>query len=456
MTRSHALPLPPPNERRRLREACALTRAQLAERLGVRPDTVRSWESGRSTPRGRNRAAYAELLSALVTEREGLTPDQAPQEPQPPQVLTIRTAPTAGSEGSHGEASPNPTTYIVTPTSADGPEAAGGPEPGCDPVSESGPASGDGAGSHGPRFSPRAAAPRRRGRRRPSWARALRPAGERRPVPAASGGMGPYVTPAQAFDALYAYCAPALVRQAYLLTGRRDLAHESVERAFQRAWDHWPEVARDPDPPGWVRAAAHDWALSPWHRFLLRHRRPEPSPPEDDDRALLEALLSLPPPYRRTLVLYDGVGLDLPDTAAETEASTRATAGRLMHAREVVAEALPELADPAELHDRLAELASTGRARAPEPAAVRGGSERRARLWTRTAAALTVVLIGSTAMTLRTAPTHYVPPVPPGETVRGVPARVAPGPLSDEERELRDRLREALHHGPERLTPQAY
>ncbi|MFZ4185321.1 helix-turn-helix domain-containing protein [Streptomyces pseudogriseolus] len=458
MTRSPALPLPPPDERRRLREARALTRAHLAKRLGVRPDTVRSWESGRSTPRGRNRVAYAELLSALAAETEGLTPDQAPQEPQEPQapqapqVLTIRTAPTAGSEGSHGGAPPDPTTYIVTPTSADGPDVAGGPGPGCDPVSESGPVSGDGAGSH----EPRPAAPRRRRRRRPAWARALRPAGERRPVPAASRDVGPYVTPAQAFDALYAYCAPALVRQAYLLTGRRDLAHESVERAFQRAWDHWPEVARDPDPPGWVRAAAHDWALSPWHRFRRRHRHPEPPPPEEDDRALLEALLSLPPPYRRTLVLYDGVGLDLPDTAAETEASTRATAGRLMHAREVVAEALPELADPAELHDRLAELASTGRARAPEPAAVRGGSERRARLWTRTAAALTVVLIGSTAMTLRTAPTHYVPPVPPGETVRGVPPRVAPGPLSDEERELRDRLREALHHGPERLTPQAY
>ncbi|MGA5313660.1 helix-turn-helix domain-containing protein [Streptomyces pseudogriseolus] len=458
MTRSPALPLPPPNERRRLREACALTRAQLAKRLGVRPDTVRSWESGRSTPRGRNRVAYAELLSALAAETEGLTPDQAPLEPQAqqgpqgPQVLTIRTAPTAGSEGSPGGAPPNPTTYVVTPTSADDPDVAGGPVPGCDPVSESGPASGDGAGSH----EPRPAAPRRRRRRRPAWARALRPAGERPPVPAASRDVGPYVTPAQAFDALYAYCAPALVRQAYLLTGRRDLAHESVERAFQRAWDHWPEVARDPDPPGWVRAAAHDWALSPWHRFRRRHRHPEPPPPEEDDRALLEALLSLPPPYRRTLVLYDGVGLDLPDTAAETEASTRATAGRLMHAREVVAKALPELADPAELHDRLAELASTGRARAPEPAAVRGGSERRARLWTRTAAAVTVVLIGSTAMTLRTAPTHYVPPVPPGETVRGVPPRVAPGPLSDEERELRDRLREALHHGPERLTPQAH
>ncbi|MGA5189405.1 RNA polymerase sigma factor [Streptomyces griseoincarnatus] len=326
-------------------------------------------------------------------------------------------------------------------------------------VSAGSPASGHGESSSSGGLSTRGRADRGGGRRRPrpSWARVLRPSGRERAsgaVPAARGA-GTYLTPAQAFDALYAYCAPALVRQAYLLTGRRDLAHESVERAFQRAWDHWPQVARDPDPAGWVRAAAHDWALSPWHRLRRRHRRPEPPPPEEDDRALLDALLSLAPPYRRTLVLYDGVGLDLPETAAETEASTRATAGRLMFAREVIAERLPELADPGELHDRLAELASTGRTRAAEPAAVRGGSERRARLWTRTAAAVTVVLIGSTAMTLHTAPTHYVPPVPPGETVRGVPPRVAPGPLSDEQRELRDRLRKALLDGPERLSPQA-
>ncbi|CAM5737170.1 Helix-turn-helix domain-containing protein OS=Streptomyces tendae OX=1932 GN=F3L20_03890 PE=3 SV=1 [Streptomyces tendae] len=117
---------------------------------------------------------------------------------------------------------------------------------------------------------------------------------------------------------------------------------------------------------------------------------------------------------------------------------------------------IPELADPAELHDRLAELASTGRARAPEPAAVRGGSERRARLWTRTAAALTVVLIGSTAMTLRTAPTHYVPPVPPGETVRGVPARVAPGPLSDERARAARPAARGPAPWPGTPTPQAY
>lgn len=165
------------------------------------------------------------------------------------------------------------------------------------------------------------------------------------------------LTPAQAFDALYAFCAPALVRQAYLLTGRRERAREAVERAFQLAWQRWPEVAHDRDPAGWVRATTYDCALSPWHRCLPRNRVPDP-PPDPADRALQHSLLRLPPSYRRTLVLYDGVGLDLPETAAETEASTPAAANRLMHAREAVAACLPELADPAELHRRLVRLGS--------------------------------------------------------------------------------------------------
>jgi DNA-directed RNA polymerase specialized sigma24 family protein len=249
------------------------------------------------------------------------------------------------------------------------------------------------------------------------------------------------------------------VRQAYLLTGRRDLARESVERAFQLAWERWPEVARDPDPAGWVRAAVHEWALAPWHRFRRRHRHPEPPLADAADRALLEALLLLPPPYRRTLLLYDGLGLDLPETAAETEATTSATAGRLTHARETVAVRLPDLSDPRVLHRRLAELASDERLRAADPPDVRAGSERRARFRTRAALAFTVVLIGTTALALHTAPTRYEPPVPPGETVQGVPPKVAPGPLSQDQRELRDKLRQTLRdrllHGPERLTPQS-
>ncbi|WP_323184638.1 RNA polymerase subunit sigma-24 [Streptomyces sp. NBC_00199] len=261
------------------------------------------------------------------------------------------------------------------------------------------------------------------------------------------------LTPAQAFDALYAFCAPALVRQTYLLSGRRELARESVEQAFQLAWQRWPEVAVDPDPAGWVRAAAYEYALSPWHRFRPRYRHPEPPPAEAPDRALLDVLLTLPATYRRTLLLYDGVGLDLPETAAETEASTPAAAYRLLHAREAVAARLPELASPDVLHRRLAEVASAERLRAPRPPAVRLGGERRARFWSRAAIAFTIAIIGATALTARTAPTRYEPPVPPGETVQGVPPRAAPGTLSDAQLKLRAKLRSETQNGPDRLLP---
>jgi DNA-directed RNA polymerase specialized sigma24 family protein len=298
-----------------------------------------------------------------------------------------------------------------------------------------------------------------RGRRREAYAKLLDSLAEvevtvpqEEPTPEAEESAVP-LTPAQAFDALYAFCAPALVRQSYLLTGRRELARESVERAFQLAWQRWPEVAVDRDPAGWVRATAYEYALSPWHRFRPRFRHPEPPPADASDRALMDVLLKLPPPYRRTLLLYDGVGLDLPETAAETEASTPAAANRLLHAREAVATRLPALADPVELHRRLAELASTERLRAAKPPTVRTGSERRARFWTRAAIAFTVALIGTTAMTVRTAPTHYEPPIAPGAEIQGVPPRVAQGALSEAEAELREKLRGGMTSGPERVLP---
>ncbi|MFI7393642.1 helix-turn-helix domain-containing protein [Streptomyces tendae] len=388
MTRSPATPLPPPKARRRLRETAALTQTQLADRVGVTPGTVRAWESGRTTPRGRKREAYAKLLKTLAEEE---TARQARQEQEKQEEQAKRNQEREQKQA-QAQAQKQDQEGLREPELKPEPE----PEPKPEPVA---------------------------------------------------------LTPAQAFDALYAFSAPALVRQTFLLTGRREQARESVERAFQAAWERWPEVARDRDPVGWVRATAYEYALSPWQRLHPRHRHPEPPPADPGDRTLLNTLLRLPPRHRRTLVLYDGVGLDLPETAAETEASTPATANRLLRAREAVAGRLPALADPQVLHLRLAELASNERLRAAEPPTVRRGGERRARFWTRAAIAFTVALIGTTALTVRTAPTHYEPPVSPGQAVRGVPQRVAPGALSDEELELRQKLRDQLQDGPERLSP---
>ncbi|MFJ3195431.1 helix-turn-helix domain-containing protein [Streptomyces griseoviridis] len=477
MTQGPPSPLPPPKECRRLRETRSLTQAQVAERVGVTRETVRAWETGRTTPRGRKREAYARFLASLdgtgSTQRQKSEESpvvtvslekkqrerqkkrgarqQQPPAPPPPSSETPETPETPETLGELGGLGAS---GAVVPSGAP-------PTTGLDAGVGAGVGGGAGGGAHpGPHPEPR---PDPDSDVEPEIEFDLEKTLAPEPVPVAALAAEPApaaepvegLTPTQAFDALYAFCAPALVRQTYLLTGRRELAREAVEQAFQLAWQRWPEVAVDRDPAGWVRARAHEHALSPWHRFRPRYRHPEPPPADASARTLLSTLQSLPAPYRRTVLLYDGVGLDLPETAAETEASTPAAAGRLTHARERIAARLPDLADPRVLHQRLAETASAERLRAAKPPSVRNGSERRARFWTRAAIAFTVALIGTTTLTLRTAPTHYEPPVAPGVEVQGVPARVAPGPLSGAEVELRTKLRGETAHGPERLVPRA-
>ncbi|MEU1134011.1 RNA polymerase subunit sigma-24 [Streptomyces sp. NPDC005900] len=358
--------------------------------------------------------------------------------PAPPPAPTTESAPGAGP----ADPAPPPTTSAP----AQAAEAGKSPEP--DPASGAAPAS---AATAAPAPTPKQPASGQSASGQPT---SERPVATLTPA-AALPVRRRDVSAAEAFDALCAHAAPALVRQAYLLTGRRSLAQEAVERAFQQAWQRWPEVAVDRDPPGWVRAVTHEYAMSPWHRFRPGLRRSDAPPAEPADRAFLGVLLRLPPAQRRTLLLYDGVGLDLPETAAETEASTPAAANRLLHARAAIAERLPDLAEPATLHRRLVALGGAEKLRPPKPQRVRVTSERRARLWTRAAIAFTTLIVGATALTLRTAPTHYEPPQAPGRAISGVPPLMGPGPLSYEDEELRAKLRGEVPSGPHRLVPQA-
>ncbi|MFE6482872.1 helix-turn-helix domain-containing protein [Streptomyces sp. NPDC057757] len=489
MTQSPATPLPSPKERRRLREAKSLSQADVAARVGVSRETVRSWETGRTTPRGRKRAAYLRVLAAPEPEdttasggEAGTHPEVgaatctgADMEPRTEAAAEVVVEAEAVVEAAaeaevtaRQEPHPEPETAAGAKPGAGGEDGTGGAGKGGGEGDGGGAGEGEGnkepegagegdgqGGGEGQGESEGVGAAQDVGAGQAVGAAQDGDAGQGDDEGAAPPAPAPALTPPQAFDALYAFCTPALVRQAYLLTGRRELARESVERAFQLAWHRWPEVAVDRDPAGWVRATAYEYALSPWHRLRPRHRHPEAPPADAADRALLDVLLKLPPMYRRTLLLYDGVGLDLPETAAETEASTPAAANRLLHAREAVAARLPELAEPDELNRRLTTLAATERLRAAKPRAVRYGSEHRARTWTRAAIAFTVLLIGATSLTLRTAPDHYEPPMAPGETVRGLPPRTAPGPLSDEQLELHAFLKSQTASGPERLVPEA-
>ncbi|MFB7100458.1 helix-turn-helix domain-containing protein [Streptomyces hydrogenans] len=58
--------LPDPGERRRLREQWGLSTRQVALAFGVTPATVRSWERGRSAPRGGRKEAYRRFLAGLA------------------------------------------------------------------------------------------------------------------------------------------------------------------------------------------------------------------------------------------------------------------------------------------------------------------------------------------------------------------------------------------------------
>ncbi|MFJ5828646.1 sigma factor-like helix-turn-helix DNA-binding protein [Streptomyces sp. NPDC093089] len=495
--------LPTPKERRRLREALALTEEQVAEAMGVTKATIKAWETGRSTPRGRKREAYAKLLGAYdetdaydetgAHDETGAprTPERPADAPERPTASAGDTSAGAAPDAAEGPAQ-GPTPGASLPSKPSG-SPAPAPTPSVPPIA---------LGTSSAAVRPKAAVKRAaKPPKAPSPAPAIAPGPARRADPrpqerlkpavaavaagtaetgvagaevtgvgtAEAGGTAagvaeagaaapvvPGLTPEQAFDALYAHAAPGLVHQTYLLTGRRRLSRESVEHAFHHAWDHWPEVAVDADPVGWVRAAAYEYALSPWHRLRRAHKHPDAPPSEANRRALLDALLELPPPYRRTVLLYDGLGLDLPETAAETEASTPAAANRLLHARTVLGQRIPELAEPEALHRRLSGMvAEAPTATLPAARTIRSGSEQRGRTWTRAVLGVTAVLIVVTGFAAATAPTHYIPVNAPGETVNGVPVRGGPEKLRPEDLKLRDTLRSGPHPGPERLVPAA-
>ncbi|MEJ8642818.1 helix-turn-helix transcriptional regulator [Streptomyces sp. MS1.HAVA.3] len=73
--------LPAPNERRRLREAAELTHDEVAAAVGVTANTVRSWESGRTAPRGRKREAYTKFLAGLPALPDALESEAEAADP---------------------------------------------------------------------------------------------------------------------------------------------------------------------------------------------------------------------------------------------------------------------------------------------------------------------------------------------------------------------------------------
>ncbi|MFD7919969.1 telomere-associated protein Tap [Streptomyces sp. NPDC059740] len=86
-------PLPPPAERRRLREAAGLSQEQIAQALQTRRESVGNWESGKTDPRPPKRAAYARLLDGLAARYPRPETDPAAPAPAAPDPAVPSAAP---------------------------------------------------------------------------------------------------------------------------------------------------------------------------------------------------------------------------------------------------------------------------------------------------------------------------------------------------------------------------
>jgi DNA-binding transcriptional regulator YiaG len=158
-------PLPPPAERRRLRQAHALTLDEVATTLGVRRATVGGWESGKAEPRLPEREAYARLLKQLTQLYPAPQGTGAPQDDAVrPQRLTTQAsaaqaqspagAPEATATAEAEKAPPTPPTAAAAPATMARPHAARAQQtsrrPGMKKAAPAGAAVSGGAYAHGP------------------------------------------------------------------------------------------------------------------------------------------------------------------------------------------------------------------------------------------------------------------------------------------------------------------
>ncbi|MFD9114645.1 telomere-associated protein Tap [Streptomyces bottropensis] len=97
--------LPPPAERRRLREAADLTQTDIAKALGTRREAVASWEAGKNEPRPPQRTAYARLLEGLAARFPAPATEAVP-EPEVPDTFTAAPVPAAEAPSAPAVAKP--------------------------------------------------------------------------------------------------------------------------------------------------------------------------------------------------------------------------------------------------------------------------------------------------------------------------------------------------------------
>ncbi|MBA4083435.1 SigE family RNA polymerase sigma factor [Janibacter sp. LM] len=156
------------------------------------------------------------------------------------------------------------------------------------------------------------------------------------------------------FDEFYRATAPRVVHLVYAATGDLELARDSTQEAFARAWQRWDQVRTADEPGAWVRTVARRIAISTWRKDSNRTRAMErrgedarPAAPTVDRVAVVAALRTLGPDVRETLALYYLADLSVDEISRQTGIPSGTIKARLHRGRAQLATALADT----EAHD---------------------------------------------------------------------------------------------------------
>lgn len=157
------------------------------------------------------------------------------------------------------------------------------------------------------------------------------------------------MTEEASFDEFYVSTREVVLGQLTAMTLDRELAADTVQEAYTRAWQRWSRVSHLGDPTAWVRTVAWRLAVSQFRRravatrVLRRMGRRTPAEAVVDHEESLDvvaALRALSEEHRRVLVLHDMVGMSVREVAAETGVKEGTIKSRLSRARERLGAAL--------------------------------------------------------------------------------------------------------------------
>lgn len=148
--------------------------------------------------------------------------------------------------------------------------------------------------------------------------------------------------PEEEFDAFFRRVWGGLYAQAFVLTGSREVAQDLTQESLLRAWKHWARVADYDDPEGWTRRVLHNLCIQSWRRSRPRRFDPAGDAPgtvevSDQHVLLAQAMRSLPGKQARALLLHDGIGMTISQTARDLGVPDGTVKSWLSRGRRIVA-----------------------------------------------------------------------------------------------------------------------